>query len=143
MRRAAKPKSFIAQNRNILIELEEISELIDDMSNAELKRLGDAFSTWRQTLKTDINIVSDKQEVKEIQHIVDTIFNELTITFSSSQSENENAVKSHNSPEKTAARKLSGTSIRINTNNYINTRLMLNRILLSISIYIDHKLYDL
>lgn len=136
----ANPKSFIAQNRNIQSVLEDCSELIDEMSDAELKKLSDAFITWRQTLKTDINIVSDKQEIADIQYIRDTLFNELKITFNSSENENENAVKSNNSSEKTAARKLSGTSIKINTNNRINTKLMLNRILLLISIYLEYKI---
>lgn len=135
----ANPQNFQLQNRNVQSVLEDCSNTLDEMSAAELLRLKDAFTTWRHTLKYDVNIVSDKQELADIQYIKDTIFEQLNISTNLENTADENVIKPKKSPEKTAARKLSGTAVKLHTSKQINTRTMLNRILLTLSVFLEYK----
>tara|TARA_R110001606_G_scaffold361754_3_gene514965 strand:- start:22938 stop:26720 length:3783 start_codon:yes stop_codon:yes gene_type:complete len=135
----ANPKIFQLQNRNVLSILRSYSNQLEDMPVAELYRLKEAFVTWRQTLKYDVNIVSDKQELANIQYIKDTLLDKLQITISLENESSENTVKTTKLFEKTAARKLSGTLVKLHTDKQFNTRGMLNRILLILSIFLELK----
>lgn len=135
----ANPQNFQLQNRNVQSVLEDCSNTLDEMSAAELLRLKDAFTTWRHTLKYDINIVSDKQELADIQYIKDTVFEQLNISTNLENTADDNIIKPKKSPEKTAARKFSGIAVKLHTSKQINTRTMLNRILLTLSVFLEHK----